>query len=153
MMYIKLVCPNGHKLRVQEIHAGRSAICPRCQATLVVPRPKAQKISDTSVMAVLSKVPATKSVIVPPERLTSTETAEESPGSSTSEPSARRATRKCAKCQTTMSAKIRICPKCQLYQPDLEPAPMRPLNCSTCGVSSPAGAVICGGCGSVLSAA
>lgn len=154
MMYIKLVCPNGHKLRVQEIHAGRRAVCPRCQAKLLVPRPKAQTISDTSVMAVLGSVPANKSVIVPPERLTQDSTDEQPSASATSAAPARRATRKCAKCQTTMSARIRICPKCQLYQPDLEPvAPPRPQNCPTCGETCPPATIACGGCGAALPAA
>lgn len=36
-MSIEFTCPNGHKLTVKDEHAGKSGLCPRCQAKVRVP--------------------------------------------------------------------------------------------------------------------
>jgi hypothetical protein len=36
-MAIDVTCPNGHKLQIKEKYAGKSGLCPRCQARIEVP--------------------------------------------------------------------------------------------------------------------
>jgi hypothetical protein len=37
LMAIEVTCPNGHKLQIKEKYAGKSGLCPRCQARIDVP--------------------------------------------------------------------------------------------------------------------
>ncbi|MGE0608046.1 MAG: hypothetical protein AB7O62_13210 [Pirellulales bacterium] len=147
-MYIKLVCPNGHKLRVKEAHAGLQAVCPKCDTRLVIPQPKAHQISDTSVLAVLGDFSATRSVVVKPPAMT----APPALSSEAAEPQGPQQ-RQCSKCQTLMSIKVRICPKCQLYQSNFSGAAPKKHVCLTCGEICPPGTVACGTCGTILPAA
>src|SRR5688500_1737536 len=101
-MEMKVLCPNGHKLRVDRKHAGHKGMCPRCQTRFVVPfaiRTKESRTSESSIVALLGGIDTQKSVVAkdfqtPP-----------------------RATRFCAKCKAEMSAKYHICPHCRTYQP------------------------------------
>lgn len=45
-MTIRITCPNGHKLKAKDSHAGRSFPCPACGETVVVPEPQADIGAD-----------------------------------------------------------------------------------------------------------
>ena len=45
-MGIKFLCPNGHKLNVKTFLAGKRAICPKCQARVIVPMSSAGADSE-----------------------------------------------------------------------------------------------------------
>ena len=47
-MTIQVTCPNGHKLKAKDSHAGRSLKCPACGATIVVPKPQAEPLADVA---------------------------------------------------------------------------------------------------------
>lgn len=147
-MFIKLVCPNGHKLRVKEIHAGQRAVCPKCEARLVIPQPKAKQISDSSVLAVLGDYNSSRSVVARPAAITAPQQPSPLPGARTLPQQ-----RKCVKCQALMSAKVRICPKCQLYQPAAAVPRPQAQDCPACGERCVPGASACTSCGAMLHAA
>jgi hypothetical protein len=143
-MYIKLTCPNGHRLKIVGDLIGRVARCPTCQAALTIPQPKARQMSDTSVLAVLGDYRGDKSVIARP-RPAAAPTAASIP---------KKPMRVCPKCRTEMSAAIRICPKCKLYQPEkLISTAAVPLHCPLCGQATQPTATQCTGCGGSLKAA
>ena len=50
-MSIEVTCPNGHILRVKREFAGRSGLCPNCQARIEVP--KAAPVSEDELLTVL----------------------------------------------------------------------------------------------------
>jgi anti-anti-sigma factor len=50
-MSIEVTCPNGHVLRVKREFAGRSGLCPNCQARIDVP--KAAPVSEDDLLTVL----------------------------------------------------------------------------------------------------
>jgi hypothetical protein len=138
-MYVRLTCPNGHKLKIVGDLVGRVAVCPKCKARLAVPEPKVRQISDTSVLAVLGDVRADKSFVARPL-----------PASPPPRPA--RPMRTCPKCRTEMSAAIRICPQCKLYQPDTLPLPTLPTHCPTCGAPTQPAVSQCTACGGQLKA-
>lgn len=101
-MLIKLRCPNGHKLSVDEGHAGQTGVCPKCQSEVVVPKPhipepKAKPITDSSIMAVLGDYVPDKTVVTSPA---------ERPVAPM---------RPCPKCNSRISTVYRRCPNCQTY--------------------------------------
>ena len=134
-MSIKMLCPNGHKLRVDERHAGQRATCPRCSARLTVPTPTRRELSESSIVALLGDTLPQQTVMTrvapPPER----------------------PKRTCPKCQTVMSAAYHICPKCRVYLPDqprLERTPQ--ATCHQCGAPPMPSDSHCNTCGSELRA-
>ena len=45
-MTIHVICPNGHKLKAKDSHAGRSLPCPACGAIVVAPTPETDVSAD-----------------------------------------------------------------------------------------------------------
>jgi hypothetical protein len=143
-MFIRMTCPNGHRLKIVGDLIGRVARCPTCQAPLTVPQPKAREMSDTSVLAVLGEYRADKSVVTRPQA-----SPPPAAGGGPNKPM-----RTCPKCRAQMSAAVRICPKCKLYQPDkLATTAAIPRHCPLCGQPSLPAATQCTGCGGVFKAA
>jgi len=133
-MSIKMLCPNGHKLRVDERHAGQRAMCPRCSARLTVPTPTRHELSESSIVALLGEASPHQAVLTraaPPER----------------------PKRTCPKCQTVMSAAYHICPQCRVYLPD-QPRMERRMrsSCQQCGTPPMPGDSHCNTCGNELQA-
>jgi len=96
-MKIKLRCPNGHKVWVDDQHSGQKGACPKCQAVVVVPAPQPRQISDSSVMAVLGDYVPDKTTVAP----------------ASARPVA--PMRGCPKCHARISTVYRRCPQCQTY--------------------------------------
>jgi anti-anti-sigma factor len=66
-MSIEVTCPNGHLLRVKSEFAGRSGLCPNCNARIDVP--KAAPVSEDDLLTVLappSPVPRPSASVAPP---------------------------------------------------------------------------------------
>jgi uncharacterized protein with PIN domain len=101
-MLIKLYCPNGHKLSVDDQHAGQKGVCPKCQSEVLVPQPRTRQISDSSIMAALGDYVPNKSLVA-------------SPGARAIAPM-----RGCPKCNARISTVYRRCPHCQTYLPASE---------------------------------
>lgn len=96
-MSIRLECPNGHKLKAKDKHAGRRTTCPRCGVTLRVPGPQRRPISDSSVLALLSDREGGATTIT---RLAPPDT---SP------------TKKCPRCKTRIPSDSPFCPLCDRF--------------------------------------
>lgn len=98
-MAIRVVCENGHELKVKEKYAGKTGVCPHCNVKVSVPERSA--ISDTSIMAILGTMePAAHDSKVLRQ-----------------EPFRSANDRSCPRCQTPVSKSYRACPKCALYLP------------------------------------
>ena len=53
-MSIRVVCPNGHMLRVQDSCAGKTGLCPVCRALVRVPEPAGQEpVSEDAILGFL----------------------------------------------------------------------------------------------------
>ena len=52
-MSIRVVCPNGHLLKIKSKYAGKSGLCPICKGRIVVPKPEPDTLSEDSIMDVL----------------------------------------------------------------------------------------------------
>jgi hypothetical protein len=101
-MLIKLHCPNGHKLSVDDQHAGQKGVCPKCQSEVLVPNPRSHQISDSSIMAVLGEYVPSKSLVASPDAR------------------AMAPMRGCPKCHARISTVYRRCPHCQTYLTSVE---------------------------------
>ncbi len=97
-MAIRVICENGHALKVKEKYAGQVGICPHCECKVAIPA--RSPISDTSIMAILGQTdPGEQRTAVP-------QVESESPR-----------TKNCPRCQTLVAKTYRACPKCALYLP------------------------------------
>ena len=96
-MLIKLHCPNGHKVAVDDRHAGQKGICPKCQTEVLIPQAQPKEVTDSSIMAALGDyVPDTSLAAPSPAR-------------------AMAPMRPCPKCRSRISTVYRRCPHCQTY--------------------------------------
>lgn len=87
-MSIRLRCPSGHKLRADEEHAGLKANCPRCGKQVLVPRRPSPRLSDSSIVALLSE---DQGRMLPPERI-------------------------CLRCKASIPGPYQVCPNCHCFQ-------------------------------------
>jgi hypothetical protein len=95
----KLLCPNGHKLRFDEKLSGQQVACPTCKAAFVLPMP--DRVSESSILAVLGEHPGEASLIAPPIR-----TAVAPAGHKV-----------CPRCKARIGIRYQICPSCRTYLP------------------------------------
>jgi len=98
-MSIRVVCENGHELKVKDKYAGKVGICPHCEVRVSVP--EQSPISDTSILAILGS---------PDPAASDSKTLRGGPLRSPTN-------RNCPRCQTPVSKAYRACPKCALYLP------------------------------------
>ena len=115
-MGIKIKCPNGHELNVKEKYAGKTGLCPQCQAEVQVPTPGA--ISDDEIIAILGRPPAMKPNYPPPAEESvldapkPPESEEKSSGISLLGSSFVRRKKVCPKCCHLVSYAFKQCPRC-----------------------------------------
>jgi anti-anti-sigma factor len=124
-MSIEVTCPNGHVLRVKREFAGRSGLCPNCQARIEVP--KAAPVSEDDLLTVLGpprpvlrpvSQPAASAGPPAPHHLAETQIASaqatravqaRQPSVLDDEPQPRRAK---SPGDSTLLRRRRVCPKC-----------------------------------------
>ena len=108
-MSIRVICPNGHRLKVNDSLAGKVGLCPTCKARVEVPQPRHGELSEDAIMGILG----------PPDEEFSQRAAaqQEAPpvvsspeGEGNSPPK-----KSCFKCNREISAGIHICPHCHTY--------------------------------------
>lgn len=102
-MSIRVVCPNGHTLKVRDSFAGKAGLCPTCKARVEVPQVQAE-LSEDAIMSILGPHV----------------TSDEQPSRGVSHPVGdhdRSLTPKksCHQCNRQISAAIHICPHCHTY--------------------------------------
>lgn len=109
-MSIRVVCPNGHELKVNESCAGRSGACPKCGAIVQVPRPVEDDLED-AILGVLASDPPPP----PPGQRCSGASGLSGSGIHL-EPDGRAFPKKvCSKCNREIAAGMHICPHCHTY--------------------------------------
>jgi hypothetical protein len=108
-MSIKVVCPNGHALKVKDDLAGKMGLCPVCKARVQVPALRPQAISEDAILDLMgtAEVPARSA----PEARESPAAA---PGIARKDGQAP-PMKTCTKCNQRISALIHICPYCHTY--------------------------------------
>lgn len=110
-MSIRVVCPNGHVLNVKDALAGKTGLCPRCKARVVVPAPQKDELSEDSIMSILgphastTSEPATGGVQRKPVESSRT----------SSLPEGTPPKKSCHKCNREISVGLHICPFCHTY--------------------------------------
>lgn len=58
-MWLRVVCPNGHALKIGEEHAGKRGVCPRCKAPVEIPTAdQAGELATSSAPATTSSAPS-----------------------------------------------------------------------------------------------
>jgi len=102
-MSIRVVCPNGHTLKVRDSFAGKVGLCPTCKARVEVPQAR-EDISEDAIMCILGPHVTSDER---PERVSSHQAAHRD----------RNLTPKksCHQCNRQISAAIHICPHCHTY--------------------------------------
>jgi hypothetical protein len=106
-MSIRVVCPNGHPLRVQESSAGKTGQCPVCKALVKVPMPAEQPVSEDAILDFLGPhQPGRNSSPVPTPERSSTKPPAEGPVPPK---------KSCGRCNQEISAETHVCPYCHTY--------------------------------------
>ena len=106
-MTIKVVCPNGHVLRVSEKLAGKAGLCPVCRARVVVPRPESNGLSEDAILGILGTHTPRGASQITSEQLAA---AQASGGMEAEGPK-----KICRKCNREIAAAMHICPFCHTY--------------------------------------
>ena len=163
-MWIRLDCPNGHPVKVDEKFAGKLGKCPACGAKVLIPRPEpAEDISEDAILNILGpSVRAPEALPVHQEPVKSEQAADASSvamGSSAilgGSGLMNQQIRICPSCKRKVSVRYQICPHCRTYMP-ISDIPGRPAtasviisNCQNCGVTSYPGSTVCTNCGESL---
>ena len=113
-MSIRVVCPNGHALKVSDDLAGKTGLCPVCKTLVRVPELRQGDLSEDAILNILGPHVSDDSGELE---------AEERPG-----PIVRRVLdgdhgappkKICSKCNQPIDAEIHICPFCHTYIADL----------------------------------
>ena len=112
-MSIRVVCPNGHIITVNDSLAGKVGRCPTCKAKVRVPRLRSDDLSEDAIMDILGPEQS-----VPAHHAATREQVAESvvrqSGETGSPPK-----KSCNKCHREISAEVHICPYCHTYIADL----------------------------------
>lgn len=114
-MSIRVVCPNGHVLKVKDSLAGKVGLCPTCKARVRVPEVRREEFSEDAILNILGPhVPS------PAPHAAGRQASEIGDPAS---PGGRRAAppkKSCHKCNREISAAIHICPFCHTYIAELD---------------------------------
>lgn len=106
-MSIRVVCPNGHLLRVQESSAGKTGLCPVCRALVRVPEPAAPAaVSEDAILGFLGPQQPKPAPVAKPAQEAAAKPATEGhvpPKKS------------CDRCNEEIPAGTHICPYCHTY--------------------------------------
>ena len=112
-MSIRVVCPNGHVLNVKNNLAGKTGLCPKCKARVVVPIPQKGGLSEDAIMSILGPHVPEPPAADEPETVSA---AAESPRQTSRTLTPKKS---CHKCNREITAEIHICPFCHTYIAEL----------------------------------
>ncbi len=114
-MSIQLVCPNGHRLQVQDSCAGKTGLCPICKARVNVRPPSEEEVFEDGLMDILGPHKVVHAVTPPPP-----------PHPPKDVDSAEQKTKgfglkkkSCWRCHKEIETATHICPYCRTYIADL----------------------------------
>ena len=107
-MSIKVVCPNGHVLRVKDSLAGKTGLCPTCKARVSVPELETSSMDESAILNILGPYEPGKAI-----RSSNTPNPfEEEAGQ---QRPAKKEMRRCIHCEKEIEAETHICPYCKRY--------------------------------------
>lgn len=177
-MWVRVTCPNGHRVKIETRYLGRENRCPRCQAhvylwiqvvcpnghTLRVQSKHAGKVGtcpeckQTVMVPDLTEVIAMETLGDSVLGIDEANNAEEAVPAEASVVVEQQKTpmRECTSCKSKFAKGLRTCPNCGKYLGDAEamerPASVagRSVKCPQCGVTSFPGDTFCSSCGSPL---
>ncbi len=114
-MSIRVVCPNGHELKVKDEFAGKAGLCPVCKTRVRVPESRSDEMSEDAIMSILGPHVSDDSEQI---------SAEEVPRHLRSSRAAKRKEnappkKTCHKCNSLIATQIHICPVCHTYIAEL----------------------------------
>ena len=105
-MSIRVVCPNGHGLRVQDASAGKTGLCPVCKALVKVPELGPQPVTEDAILGFLGPQPAKASP--------ATATVDRAPTKATID-GPMPPKKSCERCNQEILATTHVCPHCHTY--------------------------------------
>lgn len=157
-MWIRLDCPNGHPVKVEEKYAGRMGRCPMCGVKVLIPQPEHVDLSEDAILDILgpSSSPAPAAPLASPAPAREPQQTQSVATGSSSMQGAMLAqpTRVCPSCKRKVSIRYQICPHCRTYMPIADASSTAShaatTNCPHCGVRSFPGATVCNNCGESL---
>jgi hypothetical protein len=121
-MSIRVVCPNGHALKVKERLAGTSGLCPKCRARIDVPKLQPEDLSEDAILDILGPhqpgdAPDSSSIFTEHPLGGSSLSALSSLSSGPSGKNLQGSPPKksCHKCHREIQAGTHICPHCHTY--------------------------------------
>jgi hypothetical protein len=106
IMTIRVVCPNGHALKVEDSFAGKTGLCPACKAKVHIPQLNEGGMSEDAIMDILgpevpqSEDPVEKKPVATPKRRTD---------------SGSEYKKSCHSCKEEVASTTHICPHCHAY--------------------------------------
>jgi len=108
-MSIRVNCPNGHPLRVNDTLAGKTGLCPVCKALVKVPEPlQSSEISEDEILNFLGPHQPAGSRTFQSEA--PSRAAVKAPAEGTVPPK-----KSCARCNQEIPATTHVCPFCHTY--------------------------------------
>jgi hypothetical protein len=110
-MSIRVVCPNGHALKIKDKYAGKAGLCPICKARIKVPIPKVDVLPEESIMDILQPHESGLSGLA----LEVPDFDNTDQYDSWSRDEGNVSVKVCAKCHKEIPAEAHICPHCQTY--------------------------------------
>ncbi len=109
-MSIRVICPNGHKLKIKDRFAGQVGLCPICKSRIQVPDPKEDVLEEGSIMDILQPQESGLSGIA-----LETPDFDNEPADRWSGEGAQTATKMCSKCLKEIPSEAHVCPHCKTY--------------------------------------
>jgi RNA polymerase subunit RPABC4/transcription elongation factor Spt4 len=109
-MSITVLCPKGHRLVANDNHAGKTGRCPVCQATVSIPLPRTDFLSETAIMGILGSPAPKKSGFSEEHGEVATMTAH--PAQKTQQ---QPQVKMCLSCDREIDTGYHICPHCHTY--------------------------------------
>ena len=114
-MSIRVVCPNGHALKVKDDLAGKTGLCPVCKTPVRVPEFSQTELSEDAILNILGPHISDDSGEISADELPRPlGTRRHSEGERGRPPK-----KICNKCNQQIDAEIHICPFCHTYIAEL----------------------------------
>jgi hypothetical protein len=148
-MWTRVLCPNGHALKVRTKHGGQAGKCPQCAAAVTIP-----ELTEEELFAMIDALDKDTPVHqeAKPEEVIGGES------SLLVGSTMLKRLKTCPKCKQQFSAKYTICPHCRTFLPfdnvaeAAESVQRKNIAISCPGCKSPSfpGATVCTNCGMSL---
>ncbi len=107
-MGIKVMCPNGHAIKVKDSFAGKTGLCPTCKARIAVPNAPRSELSEDAILGILDAYQSKRQESIDSSRETSDDAVEQYVTSKSTK-------KTCQNCGREIAMETHICPHCHTY--------------------------------------